>query len=117
MKNSLVLCLLPSTMLLPKTLLLLMVSMLIGALPAAYAGAEELSRGGMLSASCAGCHGTDGRSPGAIPDISGKTAEFIRVALEEFRSGKRTSTVMGRHAKAYTDEEIALIADYLASRK
>lgn len=78
---------------------------------------EQLSRGGMLSASCAGCHGPDGRSPGAIPGISGKNAEFIRAALEDFRSGKRASTVMGRHAKGYTDEEFALIADYLASRK
>lgn len=77
-----------------------------------HARAEELSQGGMLSASCAGCHGTDGRSPGAIPDISGKSAEFIRTALEEFRSGKRPSTVMGRHAKGYTDEEMRLIAEY-----
>jgi sulfide dehydrogenase cytochrome subunit len=112
MKNPLTLRLLP----LPLTLLLMLL-ILIGALPAASAGAEELTRGGMLSASCAGCHGPDGRSPGAIPDISGKTTEFIRMALEEFRSGKRPSTVMERHAKAYTDEEIALIADYLASRE
>lgn len=91
--------------------------MLVCALPFASAGAGELTRGGMLSASCAGCHGPDGRSPGAIPNISGKDAEFIRTALQEFRSGKRASTVMGRHAKGYTDEELALIADYLASRK
>lgn len=99
------------------SLLMSLLPMLMCALPAATAGAEELSRGGMLSASCAGCHGPDGRSPGAIPSISGKDAEFIRTALEEFRSGKRASTVMGRHAKGYTDEELALIADYLASRK
>ena len=80
-------------------------------------GAQELSRGAMLSASCAGCHGTDGRSPGAIPGISGKPAEFIRVSLEDFRSGKRKSTVMGRHAKGYSDEEIMLIADYLGRQK
>lgn len=77
---------------------------------------EKLSRGGMLSASCAGCHGPDGRSPGAIPSIAGKNAEFIRAALEDFRSGQRPATVMGRHAKGYTDEELALISDYLASR-
>jgi sulfide dehydrogenase cytochrome subunit len=98
-------------------LFLLTLFLQIGATSAAAADAEKPSRGGMLSASCAGCHGPDGRSPGAIPAISGKQAEFIRTALEEFRSGKRPSTVMGRHAKAYTDEEIALIADYLASRK
>lgn len=102
-----------------RSLILLLLTLLwqIGATAAAAAGAEPLTRGSMLSASCAGCHGPDGRSPGAIPAISGKTAEFIRTALDEFRSGKRASTVMGRHAKAYTDEEIALIADYLASRK
>lgn len=71
----------------------------------------------MLSASCAGCHGTDGHSPGSIPDISGKSAEFIRVSLEDFRSGNRPSTVMGRHAKGYTDEEILLIAEYFGQRK
>jgi sulfide dehydrogenase cytochrome subunit len=81
------------------------------------AQAEELSQGGMLSASCAGCHGPAGRSPGAIPALSGKTAEFIRTALEEFRSGERASTVMGRHAKGYTDEEILLIAEYFEKQK
>jgi cytochrome subunit of sulfide dehydrogenase len=94
---------------------LLLLPMLSGA--AAAGEDEELTRGGMLSASCAGCHGPDGRSPGAIPSIAGKDAEFIRTALEEFRSGQRPSTVMGRHAKGYTDEELALIADYFASRK
>jgi sulfide dehydrogenase cytochrome subunit len=79
--------------------------------------ARELSRGAMLSASCAGCHGTDGHSPGSIPDISGKSAEFIRVSLEDFRSGNRPSTVMGRHAKGYTDEEILLIAEYFGQQK
>ena len=79
--------------------------------------AEELSRGAMLSASCAGCHETDGRSPGAIPDISGKTAEFIHLSLEDFSSGKRKSTVMGRLAKGYSDEEILLIAEYLGRQK
>ncbi len=71
----------------------------------------------MLSASCAGCHGTDGHSPGSIPDLSEKSPEFIRVSLEEFRSGNRPSTVMGRHAKGYTDEEILLIAEYLGQGK
>ena len=73
---------------------------LLGLLLCVPAEAEQLTRGGMLSASCAGCHGTDGRSPGAIPSINGKSAEYIRSALEDFRSGKRESTVMGRHAKA-----------------
>lgn len=88
---------------------------LMGVSMAITASAGPLSQGAVLSASCAGCHGTDGRSPGSIPPIHGRPAEFIRASLEDFRSGKRPSTVMGRHAKGYTDEEIALIADYFAA--
>ncbi|MFQ6022351.1 MAG: c-type cytochrome [Acidiferrobacterales bacterium] len=79
--------------------------------------AADLSRGAMLSVSCAGCHGTDGKSPGSIPSIAGKSMDFIETALKEFRSGERDSTVMGRHAKGYTDQEIKLIAEYFATRK
>ena len=93
----------------------LMLFGLIGMFLVSAAMAEPLSQGAVLSASCAGCHGTDGRSPGSIPPIHGRPAEFIRGSLEDFRSGKRPSTVMGRHAKGYTDEEIALIADYFAA--
>jgi sulfide dehydrogenase cytochrome subunit len=78
--------------------------------------ADELSRGAMLSVSCAGCHGTDGNSPGAIPAIAGKKADFIEQSLKDFRDGKRESTVMGRHAKGYSDEEIKLIAEYFGSK-
>ncbi|MGD8783487.1 MAG: c-type cytochrome [Thioalkalispiraceae bacterium] len=79
--------------------------------------AAEVSQGAMLSNSCAACHGTDGKSPGAIPSIHGKSATFISQALTEFRSGERHSTVMGRHATGYSDEEIQLIADYFAGLK
>lgn len=78
--------------------------------------AAEVTRGAMLSTSCAGCHGTDGRSPGSIPSISGKSAEFLEQTLKGFRSGGIPSTVMGRHIKGYTDEEIRLIAEYFASK-
>jgi sulfide dehydrogenase cytochrome subunit len=79
---------------------------------AAPGTATELTRGAMLANSCAGCHGTDGRSPGAIPSIGGKSAAFIETAMKEFRSGDRHGTVMDRHATAYTDEEIRLIAEF-----
>lgn len=78
--------------------------------------AAGISRGAMLSNSCAACHGTDGNSPGAIPSIQGKSAEFITSSLKDFRSGKRPSTVMGRHAKGYTDEEIELISNHFAGK-
>lgn len=76
--------------------------------------AEELSRAAVLSASCEGCHGTYGRSPGAIPPIAGKSAEYLREVLEGFRSGDRDGTVMGRHVRGYTEEEIRLISEYFS---
>ena len=76
--------------------------------------AVEITRGVMLSNSCAACHGTDGKSPGAIPSINGKSSRFISQALHEFREGERTATVMGRHATGYTDAEIQLIAEFFS---
>ncbi len=72
-------------------------------------------RGQVLALSCAGCHGTDGKSAGIIPDIYGKSPDYIESALKDFRSGVRTSSVMGRHAKGYSDEEIHLIAQYFGA--
>ena len=99
-----------------RTLLITMAS-LAGLLTVPSGHAGELTRGAMLSASCEGCHGTNGHSPGSIPDISGKSAEFIRSSMEEYRSGGRASTVMERQAKGYTDDEILLIAEYFAKQK
>lgn len=82
--------------------------------PAGQAG--ELTRAAMLSASCEGCHGTNGRSPGAIPTIAGKSVEYLREALENFRTGDTNSTVMGRHVKGYSEEEIRLIAEFFSNQ-
>jgi sulfide dehydrogenase cytochrome subunit len=79
--------------------------------------AEELSRGAVLSASCEGCHGTYGRSPGAIPSIAGKSVEYLREALEGFRSGERQATVMDRHVKGYSEEDIRLISEYFSKQQ
>lgn len=79
------------------------------------ASADELSRASMLSYTCAGCHGTDGVSPGSIPSIACKSADSIEKSLKEYRDGKRFSTVMGRHVKGYTDQEIQLIAGFFGT--
>ena len=97
-----------------KTLLSMSAAML--AMLPAFAGAAEAT-GAMLGNACFACHGPDGKSPGAIPGINGKSAEFIVEAMKEFRSGKRESTVMGRHAKGYSDEEIEAMAKYISGLK
>lgn len=91
---------------------------LVGSLMLATVGhADQITRGQMLSLSCAGCHGPDGQSPGSIPSIAGKEPAVMEKTLKEFRDGKLDSTMMIRHMKGYTDEEIKLIAQYFASLK
>jgi sulfide dehydrogenase cytochrome subunit len=82
------------------------------AAPAAHAG-EDLA-GFELASHCMACHGPAGRSPGAIPALNGKDRDFIVKRLKAFRDGTRPSTVMGRLARGYTDEEIARIAEYIS---
>ena len=68
----------------------------------------------MLANACAPCHGTDGTSPGAIPALSGKSADYIVQRMLEFKAGAREGTVMNRIAKGYTDAEIAAVAQHFA---
>jgi cytochrome c553 len=67
--------------------------------------------------SCAACHGTGGKSPGAIPSIAGKKKAFIVTALKNFRDDRKTATVMNRIAKGYTDAEIEALATYFSQSR
>lgn len=49
-----------------------------------------------------------------MPELSGRSAEWIRQQIAAFRNYTRPSTVMQQIVKGYSDEEIELIADYLA---
>lgn len=70
-----------------------------------------------LATTCAGCHGTDGASVGpASPTIAGMYPEYFIEIMEGFSSGEIYSTVMGRIARGYTDEEIELMANYFAAK-
>lgn len=71
-----------------------------------------------IANNCFTCHGPDGRSPGTVPSLHLLGAEKIASQLKGFKSGTEPSTVMGRHAKAYTNAEIEAVANYIAgSRK
>jgi sulfide dehydrogenase cytochrome subunit len=71
----------------------------------------------MLSLSCASCHGTDGKSPGSIPSIGGASKEYLYKALLDYKSGKRYGTVMMKHAKGFSDNELEQIAYYFSKVK
>ena len=69
-----------------------------------------------IAANCASCHGTDGRSRGAIPNLAGVDAATIVQLMKEFRDGRRAATVMQQLAKGYTDAQIEAAAAYFAAQ-
>jgi len=72
----------------------------------------------MLANTCAGCHGTGGVSNGpATPTIAGISEEYFKEIMEAYKSGDRRSTIMGRIAKGYSEEEIELLAGYFSKKK
>ncbi|HEY8554056.1 MAG TPA: c-type cytochrome [Burkholderiales bacterium] len=68
-----------------------------------------------IAHNCFTCHGPGGRSPGAIPSLDRLSAATIASRLKGFKDGTEPSTVMGRHAKGYSDAEIEAVARYIAS--
>ncbi|MEE9322043.1 MAG: c-type cytochrome [Granulosicoccus sp.] len=99
------------------TRLTLKSALLGGGLILAFAANAESPSAEMLSYTCAGCHGTDGVSNGpAIPTIAGISKDFFIELMTEFRDDTLPSTVMGRIAKGYSDEEIELMSDFFSEQ-
>ena len=71
--------------------------------------------GATLVATCTGCHGPGGQSAGAIPSLNGRAEADILQAMLEFKTDRRPATVMNRHAKGFSDEEIAAMAREIAT--
>ena len=74
--------------------------------------------GRTIGSACFGCHGAAGATETSIPPIIiGVPADYIIKSMKEFRDGSRSSTIMGRIAKGYTDEEITAVASYISSQE
>ena len=75
-----------------------------------------------LAASCAACHGTQGNTVSAgsssdsIPALAGVQKAEMIAKLAAFKSGERSATVMQRHAKGLTSDEIAAVAQYFSEQ-
>jgi cytochrome c553 len=78
------------------------------------AAAAEPPAGG---SSCSGCHPASAKVETPIPPIRGRDPAEIVAVMRDFRSGERPSTVMGRIAKGYSDDELGAIAAWLAGQK
>jgi len=69
------------------------------------------------AASCTGCHPASSRVTSPVPRIEGLDRAAIIRAMQDFRSGQRTGTVMDRIARGFTDEEVLAIAAWYATQR
>ncbi len=88
-----------------------LLGMTLGASPAQANGAS----GQTIGLTCVVCHGPQGKGAKSIPPLVGKSADQTYAALLAYKSGERPATVMDRHAKGYSDEELRAVSDYFAS--
>ena len=99
-------------------------SLLLGAASLAGTGAALAQSSAQLhqratAATCANCHGTDGRgvSGAAVPNLAGMPKAQMVAQLKAFRDGTRAATVMHQLAKGLTEQQIESVADYFAAIK
>jgi cytochrome subunit of sulfide dehydrogenase len=89
-----------------------------GCLVAANAAFAVTPSASMLGNTCSGCHGPNGSSQGpATPNLAGISEAYMIDTMKGYKEGDRFSTIMGRIAKGYTDEEIELMAKHFAGLK
>ncbi len=98
----------------PRRMLPALALLLAAAAPAAWAQDANLGRN--LAATCANCHGTNGNARGEMKPLSGLPAEAIVTLMGEYKAGRLNPTIMHQIAKGYTDEQIKLVAAYLAAQ-
>lgn len=72
-----------------------------------------------LAATCANCHGTQGKATigSAVPALAGMPREYLVTQLKAFKAGTRPATIMHQLAKGYSDQQIDQLAAYFAAQK
>ena len=86
--------------------------------PASLTGGARLAAtddhpGKLLAANCFQCHGTNGTG---MEHLAGKPASKIVNEMLEMQAENPRADIMNVHAKAYTTEEIKLIADFFSKQ-
>nr|VFK44606.1 MAG: Cytochrome c553 [Candidatus Kentron sp. TC]VFK50069.1 MAG: Cytochrome c553 [Candidatus Kentron sp. TC]VFK59726.1 MAG: Cytochrome c553 [Candidatus Kentron sp. TC] len=83
-------------------------------------GASELHAAeilySVLADGCGGCHGTKGVSAPHMPTIAGLNKDYLRTVMLQYKTDERSSTIMGRLARGYTNAQIDALASYFAAQ-
>jgi sulfide dehydrogenase cytochrome subunit len=72
-----------------------------------------------LAATCANCHGTEGRTAdrSTLPALAGLPADYTLRQMRAFRDGRRPATVMHQIAKGFSEAQLQQLAAYFAAQK
>jgi cytochrome c553 len=79
--------------------------------------AADPNLGRNLAATCANCHGTNGKTAGISTALVGVPKETLVQNFKAFRSGEKPATLMHQLSKGYSDSQIDAIASYFAAQK
>ncbi|MEF3193281.1 MAG: c-type cytochrome [Halothiobacillaceae bacterium] len=95
-----------------RTASLIAAALMLGAAASTHAATPS---GQTIGFTCLACHGAAGQGSGAIPPLAGRPADTLYQALIDYKTGKRPATIMNRHAKGYSDEELRAVANYFSA--
>lgn len=84
------------------------------------ADGEQLAsaKGQATGQSCIDCHGADGNEPldPSYPKLGGQYRDYLAHSLQQYRDGDRQHALMSQQATGLSDQQIADLAAYFASR-
>lgn len=87
----------------------------VAATAAAPASTLNVQDVAVVAATCANCHGPDGRSTGGIPSLRGVDAAHLLARMQAFKAGTAAdATVMTRLMKGYDDAQIQALAQWFS---
>ena len=102
--------------------LTILAASLLGLAGSAYAQADagkEALYVKSLAATCANCHGTNGRAVegSSVVSIAGLDKAYMVAQMKAFKAGTRPATIMHQLSKGYSDAQIETLATYFAAQK
>lgn len=85
----------------------------------AHAQGQDALNVRSLAATCAACHGTDGRVVGdrSVIGLAGLPRDLLAAQLRAFKAGTRPSTIMTQLSKGFSEAQIDQLAGYFSALK
>lgn len=82
-------------------------------------GTQQALYSASLAASCANCHGTNGKAVAgsSVTSLAGLDKDYFKAQMVAFKAGTRTATIMHQISKGFNDAQIESLASYFAAQK